>query len=210
MAHESRGCVDNIRAVWKSTEAWEREEGLAYYPRQLARIAGEAEQYKVPTFRAVGAFAALSPNNLESTTYRALRVVLGIHTGEHPRSAKVSAYGINKRKALAILAGGDPSLILRGPKVRAFYFSTLDPSQEEIAVVDGHMLGVWMGRPLPRLNSREANIPPAEYEEISAAYKLVAKEESVALAGMQAAVWLRWKRVHGIAWKAQMGFEWHY
>ncbi len=128
----------NLETVLNQSTPWEIENGKLYYPRQQQRLRDIANSWGFMCKETVGAFAALSPNNSEAMTYRALiQLIRRIRLKE---SNRIVAYGKNVEKATRILSDGiDPLQVLNGNKVTAFYLNTMFPSLDHILTVDGHI-----------------------------------------------------------------------
>lgn len=208
------GSPENFIRVYNLSLPVEREIGSEYYVRQRAKMmirvnkskTGNTTNFTLP--QVVGAFVVLSPNNAESTNYRALDICIQIVLGILPESTKVPAYGLNKQKALAILRGdNDPLNIVKGQKVTAFYHNTLNPDNSDHLTIDGHMLGCWMGK---RIQLRgEGDIPAMEYELICSHLKLAATWTPYTPLQLQAILWLTWKRLHNILpYDPQLSLDW--
>ena len=201
----------NIWRVWEASRDWERRDGFSYYDRQRNKLAVYADKYGVQLARVVGAFAALSPNNSETSTYIALSTCLRIASGELPATASVRAYGKSKDKALAILTEGKLD-VLTGMKTRSFYLNTLFPDDSSAVTVDGHMVGVWLGHPV-LMKSREASLNSKQYTAIAADIRSVAEWTKLPAPRVQATLWLTWKRLNGIlvrqaGTEQQTAFDW--
>lgn len=206
-----RGNPENLLTVWNRADRWDIQEGIVYYSNQQVRMEDRVRAY-YPRFtltQVSAAFAALSPNNAESTNYVALDLCLRIAAQELPDTTKVPAYGKNKTKALAILRGEPIDLHLRGQKVRSFHANTIDPCMSEEVTVDGHMLGAWIGKRL--VLRREAEIHAREYPVIRDDFRIAASRVGLRVTGFQAIIWLTWKRIHGILRPPQirMDFPFH-
>jgi len=213
----------NLETLWESLEDWERAYGINYYNFQYDRIlsvaykldlvvktkygAGPGVLFDISDRVLVAVFAILSPNNHENTNYIALQRCLEIWMGKLPESAKVPAYGTNKRKALAVLRAysttriqepesHDVSDMITGRKVRSFYFNTIWPNIGINITIDGHMKSAWLGRRV-RLKHQEANVSPALYREISRAICELADKYETPAPGFQAGLWIGWR--HHIA-----------
>ncbi len=183
------------------------EEGSIYYARQRERLARRAHSACLPEESVIGAFVALSPNQNEKTNYNALDLCIKIHLGQLPQDARVSAYPLNRAKALRILSGENPRDILGGKKVRAFYFNTLDPEKSTEVTVDGHMKNAWLNRPGVTLKDRRSNINDTQYERIAQDFREAAFVTCTKSTDFQATVWLTWKRINRILWDPQISFE---
>lgn len=193
-----RGTPANLITVWKLANRWDFQEGHAYYLRQRNEMLRRALDFHMQfsLIQVSAAFAALSPNNAESTNYRALDICMGIAAGQLDEFTKVPAYGGNRKKALAILRGEPIDKHLRGQKVRSFHANTLDPQSSREVTVDGHMLGAWVGHRL--LLRREAEIKHWEYPVIRQHFIEAAESVNTHVTSFQAVLWLTWKRIHGI------------
>lgn len=210
------GSVDNLLRVWRLATAWEREDGAEYYTQQRTNIAAVAAPYKICFSAAIGAFAALSPNNDEAGNYRDLqRCATYVSLGATDAPPEVSTYPVNRDKALRILRGEFPDVVLRGPKTLAFYHNTLDPHDPYWVTVDGHMVSCWLGRRVllrrrtEKDDKREsAEISRGAYERIASDVRLAAKAVKVLPCRFQSTTWLVWKRINKIRFQPQLKFVW--
>lgn len=88
----------------------------------------------------------------------------------------------NRQKAWRIAHGEDPNVVLRGPKVRAF-FANITGDHDSVTV------DVWAARAAE--DTRIDNSPSgARYAAIARAYQLAAVKRGVSPREMQAAVWV--------------------
>lgn len=197
--------VTRFLNVFAQATAFEHREGGDYYQRQHLRMCRRAKETGINLAHICGAFAALSPNNLERTNYIALDRCVEIAQGRAPVATPVPAYGRDKDRALAILQGADPLDILGGPKVRAFFACTLAPAASEDVCIDGHMYNVWAGTPGVRLNA--VRLTAAQYPAITGDCKRAAFRACVAPSAFQAVVWITYKRLRAIAHDPQLPFE---
>ncbi len=180
---------------------------MAYYGKQREHLQRRADAARIDVAPVIAAFCALSPNNAESTNYRALDTCLEIVAGRLPEDAKVIAYPPNKVKALAMLRGAPIDDVLRGRKVYSFYRNTLDPSDNSYVTVDGHMLGAWAGKRF--ILRREAEIKASEYAIICDHFRSAAECFKLPAPMFQAILWLTWKRKQNILWTPpQLTFQW--
>lgn len=144
--------------------------GLAWYREAAHRVMVMATRYRVSKECAAGVIAALSPRVRWAQNLKLAELVLG---GQY----KKGAFKVNLLKAQAIARGAEPSTILRGDKVRAFYAALL--GDRTAVVVD-----VWMLRAV-----RVASISKKLYAKISAAVVEAAALVGQAPALFQAVVW---------------------
>lgn len=197
--------VQRFLDVFALATGFEHREGRDYYTRQHARMVRRAAETGIDLAHICGAFAALSPNNLERTNYIALDRCIGIVQGTHPAHTPVPAYGRNKSKALAILAhAGDPLDILSGPKVHAFYACTLAPDTADTPVIDGHMHNVWSGERV-RLNA--VKFHEGQYAAVAGDMLRASFRAGLPAPAFQAVVWIAYKRLRAIANDPQLPLE---
>jgi hypothetical protein len=201
-----RGSADNLLRVFTQARPWELIDGQQYYDRQRMKLERRADGAALPLTAVVAAFCALSPNNSEKSTYRALDTCLGIVDGRFPEHTKVISYTPNRTKALALLRGAPIKDTLRGRKVTAFYHNTLDSRDNRWVTVDGHMLGAWCAQRL--VLRREALVKASEYPIISDHFRSAAECYKLPAPQFQATLWLVWKRINRILWNGQMCFSW--
>lgn len=197
--------AQNFLDVFAQATGFEHREGREYYTRQHARMVRRACETGIALPHVCGAFAALSPNNLERTNYIALDRCIAITSGDAPLDTPVPAYGRDKDRALAILAGGDPLAVLSGPKVRAFYACTLDPENAVTPVIDGHMHNVWSGAHGTRLNA--VKFHAGQYAAVAGDMTRAAFMAGLPVSAFQAVVWIAYKRLRAIANDRQLPLE---
>lgn len=202
-----RGNSQNLIDLYEQSDAIERQTGMAYYDRQRERLAAWADGGRLPLRAVIGAFVALSPNTSEAQNYKSLDRCIKIVNGQLPPESKIVGYPLNRQKALYILRGAEPEIILGGLKVRAFFFNTLDPDDSRQVTVDGHMLGAWCKtRLVLRRNAqihgkREYAAIVEDFQKASSCYNIPAPR-------FQAILWLAWKRINRILYTSQLKFDW--
>jgi hypothetical protein len=123
--------------------------------------------------------------------------------GEDYSKAKVSAYPLNRAKAIRILKGGMPLDVLKGPKTRSFYRNMVDPLDREAVTIDFHAMAITRGRVL-KAKDREASFGLREYNRIAECYREVGRKEQLLPNQVQAITWVTWKRMHKIVSDPQM------
>lgn len=100
--------------------------------------------------------------------------------------------GENRLRAARILLGEDPTTVLRGDKVTAF-FANLTGDEQTRVTIDRHALAIaW---------PEAAAITPKRYREAEVAFQSVAPLFDVTPAGLQALTWVWWREVkNGRPW----------
>lgn len=188
----------SILAVFFQASEAERHEGLSWYSRaqQVARRIADSND-DICHRTVAGVIAALSPNNRwERNVTDAESLVKVFTCGGDCDALKVSTFGKNKDKAIAILKGADPLDVLGGNKVRAFYQCILN---EDAVCVDGHAYSVWLGQRVP--TTKTPSISDKLYDKIASDYRL-ATEEINRITGdfywpcqIQAITWVAWRNL---------------
>lgn len=186
-----------LAVFFQATEA-ERHEGLSWYGRaqQVARRIAEIND-DICYRTVAGVIAALSPNNRWERNVADAEALIKVFTcGGDCDALKVSTFGKNKAKAIAILKGADPLDVLGGNKVRAFYQCIM---QEDAVCVDGHAYSVWLGQRVP--TSKTPSISDKLYAKIAEDYRLATKE-IIDITGdfylpyqIQAITWVAWRNL---------------
>jgi len=195
---------DNIRRVYDLADAIDLREGILAYERYHATMQELAAQYGYPLARVAAVFVSLSPNNDYLKNLRSTAAVLRGHKEGVPVSQiSVSTYNHCKHRAYAFAAGlADFLDVTQGKKIRAFYQNILDPKDPAPVTIDGHMLGVWLGR---QITMKEAARIKWRYETIAEDFRAVAGDVGVRPNQVQAVAWFCWKRVNHVVYKPQLG-----
>lgn len=193
----------SILAVFLQSTPDDRAEGAYWYARAQAVASDIAYSYCDNDLKkAAGVIAALSPNNRWNRNVKdAENLAKVFAVGGDVDSLKVSTFGKNKEKAIAILKGADPLDVLGGLKVRAFYQCILG---EDSVCVDGHAYSIWLGERVP--TTKTPKISEKLYNQIAADYRLAAKQINQILgivctaSQVQAITWIVWRKLfHGEA-----------
>lgn len=191
--------VHNLHMLLRKSDLIDRQNGINYYPDLSLRIGSVAAGHQYS--KAIGVFAALSPNNSEGGNLGDVERMFAYHgkwKGENWSELKVHTYGANKSKAIRIIEGEDPDLVLTGPKTNSFYHNLLDPYDAKYVTVDGHIVGAWQGKRLPM---DQSGINQAQYDLISWGLREVAGAGSVI--ELQATLWLTWRRINWVFYNPQ-------
>lgn len=188
----------NILAVFFRSNAVELNEGLCWYQQAAAIARRLGNQYlNGDTYLAAAVIAALSPNNRWSRNVADAEALIKVFAaGGSCDAVKVSTFGKNKGKAIAILKGALPLDILGGLKVRAFYQCILG---HDAVCVDGHAYSIWLGHRVT--TSATPKISEKLYEKISQDYRVAAQQinlitgENYSPAQVQAVTWVVWRNL---------------
>jgi hypothetical protein len=199
------GSTNNRRNLSKLlNEATKQElcDGLRYYDDQRSRLLAIGRLTQLDLDTLAGMFAALSPSNTEKRTYRDLLALLRRRLPRDPFNGSplgFTAWPTNRDKASRIMSGECPHIVLRGPKVCAFFDNLRSPYSRKVTV-DGHMFNAWRGKVAP-LTSNGLNVDKY-YDRVAAdVHKLTPMW--LRPCQLQAVLWIVWKRVNRIAYSAQ-------
>lgn len=192
----------NILAVFFMANEAELLEGRNWYPRANTIAKSIAEKYNIEFNTVAGVIAALSPNNRWSRNIQDAENLIRAHaSGEVMDAVKVSTFGNNKHKAIAILQGNNPDLVLGGNKVRAFYGCIICRND---VCVDGHAYSIWLGERVP--TSQTPSISDKLYDVIAGDYRKATEVingilgERLLPSEVQAVTWVVWRnRIKGNA-----------
>lgn len=180
--------VRNITRVFRAADHISLLDGMDWYSR-ANRFAHSLDPNN-PN-RAAGVIASLSPLTAWPLN---VRYATAVYTGE-----PFSTLGVNMRSAFDIFNGADPAVRLRGPKVRAFYFTIADPWNCEAVTVDRHAIDIACGH-VNDNNGKARSINKTEYTAIAAMYTraavILSKEYSreILPSQVQAVTWVSWRR----------------
>lgn len=160
-----------LLATYEGSSEADRAAGAAWYAVGKEACQDLSERYQVSIECAAGVVAALSPR----VTWRQnLKLAHAVLSNSYERGA----FKANLRKAMAIADGARPEDVLRGDKVRAFYFALIG---QDTVVVD-----VWMLRAVNFARS----VTKRAYRAIVEAIKRAAAAVNVAASAFQAIIWV--------------------
>jgi hypothetical protein len=147
--------------------------GWRWYSDARAVVQGLADIHAIPASRVAGMIAALSPRCVWRTSVRQAITMLEGGT------LKGNVLPLNKQRAQAIHAGGEPLSILHGPKTRAFYRALM--GDDRACVVD-----TWMLRAFKSKNDKPT---PKQYNRYAWRIRRAAAEKRMPAVVWQAEVW---------------------
>lgn len=189
----------HILAAFFAANPIELASGSQWYAEALSHCETIAADTGLPLHAVAGVIAALSPNNKWARNVSDAAALCSIYvagTAADCASLKVSTFGANKKKALAILAGADPLSVLGGLKVRAFYECILG---RDAVCIDGHAYAIWLGRYVP--TTATPKISAKLYASISQDYRQATHTINqitgcqYTAAQIQAITWCVWQRI---------------
>lgn len=228
MAAPAQFSTRNITRYFRSIDAATIAEGRNWYPkaRQLAEeLAGDYEPLRYfedgadpwspgSVERAAAVIAVLSPQlNWGRNVRLAHRAYEAWHYGGQGAVADVVAgwpgLKTNAMKAFRILRGiEDVDAIVKGPKVRQFWHTIVNPEDPRAVVVDRHAFAVAAGRVLNDEELGKMTGRAGTYDAVSQMYRNASKILSRELGSVitpaetQAITWTGWRREHAHTAKA--------
>lgn len=189
----------HILAVFFQASELELLEGLNWYPIATAVCRNIASRYEIEPDTVAAVIAALSPNNRWERNVRdAESLIRTYFAGGEFDAVKVSTYSKNKDKAIRILKGEDPLIVLGGNKVRAFYHCVADHDSLDVCI-DGHAFSIWQGQRVP--TTQTPKISDKLYAQIAEDYRRAAAvittvtKTCYTARQVQAITWVTWRNL---------------
>lgn len=176
--------IDNILKTYFKSAEIEKAEGLVWYPKARRYAEDLGARYNVPARQVSGVIAALSPATNWDQNLKDTESLL-----RHGENCKVTTYGPNKKKALSIWKGSEPTKNLGRNKTLSF-FECIEGSDVQV-YIDRHAAAVALGR---RINDKERNqLQGVLYEKIQNAYRIPASVLGLLPSELQAITWVHWR-----------------
>jgi hypothetical protein len=215
----------NITRVFRLATDGDRAYGHGWYARARDLAVKLAGDHGGTVERAAGVIAALSPRlswkkNVEyaELAYMVYKAIAerGIMTmredadvSEAYFAGMIPTLNANARKAFRILNGEHSEDVLGGPKVRAFYFTIVNPTDPRAVVVDRHAASIAVNQPLSDAEIGKMLGRKAAYDSLSELYRRAARIISRELgevwtpAQVQAVTWTYWRRERAAAYHGE-------
>jgi hypothetical protein len=189
-AQQARAYARRIVRAYRRASDRRKAEGAGWYA-----VEGAAAQAIGGHSRSVlcAVVAAISPGLRWESNIRYARELVVAYAEGRASSVVIPTYSYrNVQKALRILDGEDPDLVLRGPKVRAFWRLLLDGGNGHDVCVDGHAVRIAQGTegPIRGDGSDGARVSAAQYAVCAEAYRRAARVLGVQPCAVQATTWL--------------------
>lgn len=184
--------IHRLHGLYRHATEGERQQGRAWYSiarEDTRNIAGRVGR---DARSVAGVIAALSPNTrwgrclLDSE-----RLCLGHGRREPVEDITVTTYHDGRWKAWRILDGEEPSTVLRGPKVTAFYRNL--SGDWSVPCIDSHAINAWHGERVVGSDLWLRN-EVTTLRRVTADYTRAAETHRMTPAEFQAIIWVTWKR----------------
>lgn len=187
-AMKLRHSVERVDGWLSAATAHDLAMGISWYDRAQMMAEEMAEESGLSIRACAGVIAALSPRQQWATNIaQARQLVMAAAAGEsEPPAVGTMA---NRRKAWRIANGEDPSTVLGGSKVRAFFANIMGDT--ESVTVDAWAARAAEGRDNPNAPVRR------RYELLAESFRRVAERRGMTPRDVQAAVWTVYRRLHG-------------
>jgi hypothetical protein len=225
----------NITRVFRSATPEEIDAGRQWYQRaralavELANMPewSEPDVWEEEVTKAAAVIAVLSPRVSWPRNRELVQHVYRLASGgwwakagatvETVRAGWQHGLSDGATKAFRMLVlGEDPDDVVKGPKVRQFWHTIVDPSDPRAVVVDRHAFDVAAGR-VTNDDSRKILSRVGVYDEISQLYRQAAKAlqgqqlladgivdlTGITPAEVQAVTWTVWRRTHAAAYHGE-------
>jgi hypothetical protein len=187
----------NITRVFREASQEDLEAGARWYgeANELARELDPQDPR-----RAAAVLAVLSPQVSWPRNVAMAREVYA--------TGATRGLGANIAKALRLIAGEDPEIVVKGLKVTAFWLSICDPVDARAVVIDRHAFDIAYGRVTDDKTREEFLRIKGNYAKIVRMYESAARivtrdrvEFGEVWTGteVQAATWVAWRRTKAAA-----------
>lgn len=181
-----RGMVRRLLRAWDQATAEDLAAGLSWFARSADLAESLSAGTNLTPAQCSGIIAALSPRCGWSANVRGAVAMVAAATSGASEPV-VAGTRANRRKGWAIATGADPSAVLSGPKVSAFWANLCGD-------LDAVTVDVWAARAAegPRFKDRAPD--GSRYARIADAYRAAAAVVGIAPRDLQAAVWTSYRR----------------
>lgn len=188
----------NIIGAYRRATRQQLKDGLTWYNAARTFAVELAETYQLTVEQAVGVLAVMSPGVSWTMQLKYTAAFMThIQNGGTPSDAPGPFTGENKRKAARIMYGEEPTAVLKGVKVTAFYRNIL--GDHSGVTVDRHALRVAIGQDLTPDECKPWLRPSCPgRREVVAAYHLAARYLKVDVALGQAVTWVVYRADAGL------------
>lgn len=218
----------NITRYFRSLDPAIIAEGREWYPRARAFAeelaadwAGDAGADEAAITRAAAVIAVLSPREHWSKNVELARHAYSLANGEwvgltveQARTRWTFGLKDGAGKAFRMLVlGEEPNEVVKGPKVRQFWHTIVDPTDPRAVVVDRHAWAVAAGRVLTDAELGQYSGRLGAYDAVSEMYRRAAVHLSkwlgykITPAEVQAITWTAWRREHSAKAKSNRKTE---
>lgn len=197
--------VANIREALNRVTYADMEFGKQAYKTYHDAMRAFSQFYGTGFVQTVEAFVALSPNNDYHGNLRSLAGVLYAYaSGTQMADITISTYKACGERAYSYLTGEVGFLdTVKGPKITSFRHNILYPETSNRVTVDGHMVGVYLGKDLTMKQAAAEMKTTTRYLEIEHDFRKAARLNGVAPCVMQATLWAARKRERGVKYSEQ-------
>lgn len=180
----------NIWRALLSASDTEILEGLSFYHSANWFCSLVARLYSCDASRVAAVYAALSPRNSwrvnEANTLEIVRYCSRLSPEEkagllpsHMSLPSVCTLNTNRDKAIRIACGENPSLVLKDPKVTAFWRAMADPYDSRPIPVDAHLINLALGVFPDKVTQSSLASSRDVYDAVESAYTYLGNREGI-------------------------------
>lgn len=180
--------IECYRELLDQADNEEKERGRTWYMSAHKRAMEIAAETGYPVETTIGVIAVLSPMVEWGVNLKAARVLLR-SKGKAKRG--IAGFVSNRKKAKEVMKGNFE--VIRGPKVRAFFETLLNPNHPE-PVIDTQLIAAFYEGTAYRDDFKIVSQSKKRLEPIRNALKLLAEERREPVSQVQATIWLVFKR----------------
>lgn len=180
--------VKNILEVYNNQDH-QRELNWYETANKLASKLGRL--YNVTALQAAGVLAALSPLKSWDENMRIAEAYLKNGSAYHTSTMMLKAQDIISYKGT--LTEEFILTTLNGNKIQNFFLNIAFPKSELGVTIDRHAISIAVGESLP--NHMLTAITDKQYEFFADAYKIAASKVGILPHEMQAATWVKWRKL---------------
>lgn len=182
--------IECYRKILEQSDEEERRLGLSWYKERSREVDLLSLETGYSREQVAGVIAVLSPLVEWNINFKYARNLL-----RSRGKSRGPGFKRNKDKALSILRDNNLECI-RGPKVKAFYETLLNPNYGE-PVIDTQMIAAFYNGKAYRDDFKIVSQSKRRMEPIRKSVKLLARENKKTVANIQAQIWLTFKRLNG-------------
>jgi len=179
-----------LLALYHSASPSQRDEGMNWYRYAWYFTLATAQEFDFTSTQVAAVIAVTSPRQgwgvNKDTAYTLCSYhARGLSFERACLDPLVRGFSTNLAKAWRILEGENPSDVVSGPKVTAFFHNIC--GEQDLVTLDTHAMNAWAGDPTGKA------YPAKVREQMRADYVDCATLVGVAPSEFQAVVWVVWR-----------------
>lgn len=190
------GSKENLKKVFDAADSIDVDAGSKAFSSYNFLMLCLAQKYGCTVEQATAVFVSTSPNNDYLNNLRSTVSMLdGFKRGLPVEEIVISTYNHCRARAWEFLHGKDFLSSTKGPKIKNFYKSIVNPGDKQAVTVDGHIVSAWAGQ---RYLMKDVVAQKFKYKEVSGDVRALAADTPFSPLQVQAIIWFAWKRINKI------------